>query len=121
MYCASRLVRVFALFATALLLVGCPPQIYVLVRNDLNIPVKGDFTCDGSGTLLPHYTLAAHQSRRTRSGCMITAHDVEGHLLGSIDTGPLRHEQQKFHRYFDSPTYTFGVAITRKGLDFFHP
>jgi len=121
MHRALRLFQLFALLAISWLLVGCPPQIYVLVRNDLNTPVKVDFTCDGSGTLMPHFTLGAHEARRTRVGCLMTAHDTQGHLLGSIDLGGLRHDQQKFHRYFDRATSTFGVAITPHRIEFVHP
>ena len=67
---------------------------------------------------MPHFTLGeARNAAPASSVCQPTRLDIS---FGSIDLGGLRHDQQKFHRYFDRATYTFGVAIAPHRIEFVH-
>jgi hypothetical protein len=111
---AHSLLAVLLLTSTAVLLTGCPPQLYCSVQNHTDEPAKIDFTFEGSGTLLSHFVLAPGASRRVRTTphLLISAHSLRGRLLGSITLTDIPRD----HRYYDPASYTFGLALTGQGL-----
>jgi hypothetical protein len=114
MYSLPRLIRALCVVIGALLLVGCPPSQYCSVRNRSGHPVKVDFTFEGRGTLLPHFQLGPGEFRRVTAQrhLVVVAHDLNGHLIGSIDLGTIKENS----RYYDPSTYTVGLAVTRSGV-----
>jgi len=114
MYSLRRLIRTLHVVIGALLLVGCPPSQYCSVRNRSGRPVKVDFTFEGSGTFLPHFQLNPGELRRAAAqrNLVVVAHDLYGHLIGSIDLGTIKENSP----YYDPSTYTVGLAVTRSGI-----
>ena len=114
MYSLRRLIGTLCVVIGALLLVGCPPSQYCSVRNRSDRPVKVDFTFEGSGTLLPHFELSPGEFRRVTAErhLVVVAHDLHGHLIGSIDLGSIKENSP----YYDPLTYTVGLAVTRSGV-----
>lgn len=83
--------RTLALLIASLTLCGCPPQTYCLVKNETFAFVKIDFTYEGSGTLLPHFALAAGESRLIKTGAVtIEARRKDGSLIGALDLARVR-------------------------------
>jgi hypothetical protein len=107
-----RLVYTPLLVMAAALLVGCPPAQYVRVTNATDSTLKIDFTCQGSGTFLPHFTLKPGESRRVNPGCEASAHDLWGRSIGTLDLRTLKEHSS----YFDPSTYTFNLVVTSSGI-----
>jgi hypothetical protein len=96
-----------------ILLVGCPPKQYCQVTNLTRQRVRIDFTFEGSGTLLPHFTLMPGDSRRVTAGPFLTAKDEDGHIIGTLDISAIRNPTVYFDR---ADPYTFHVHITPSGI-----
>src|ERR1700736_376525 len=103
-----RLCSIVPLIAFALLLVGCPPNQYLLVKNNSSKSVKVDFTYDGSGTLLPHFVLRPGESRRTTGSVVMSVRDLHGAAMGTIDISQRFSHLKERSRYYDSSTRTLG-------------
>jgi hypothetical protein len=115
----SAVVTTLAVAALSLLFVGCPPQHYMRVTNKTGRTVKVDFASEGSGTFLPHFVLMPGESRRVSPPArQISAHDLEGHIIGAIDLEAIHNWSPYYSR---TEPYTFNLLVSASGITLLRP
>jgi len=111
---ASQIVLCVCVVVAASCLVGCPPQHYIRVTNKTDRTIQVDFTSQGSGLFLPHFILKPGESRRVKPEAReITAHDLDGHLIGRADSNAI---SDWMPYYSKTEPYTFNVLVTSSAV-----